>query len=398
MNLKPLILIIDDEEASRYTVRKILERQGYRVLEAEGARDGLEIARQHQPDLVLLDVVMPEMDGNQAIEIIRADPQLKDLYVVHLSAQVAPVEQKMRGLRLGADGYLAQPIESAELLARIEAYLRHKSALTELRASEERYRQLFEGNPQPMWIYDRLTKNMLSANAAALKKFGATQEAFLALKPDTMLEPFPLEPNEPPSPTQNYRYCAEGVDLEFETLTQEISWNKTPAMAVLAIDVTERNRAEREKRLRLERFLRELDSLSFVNTGDASHAQPVGTPPVESFRMRNLNEFARLVGEYVALLESEYDQRVYAGEPARPGRVTRMADDLYAHGATGRDVIELHYTALRKLAPTPDAPKAQGYMEVGRLTILETLSHLLFRYRLVARKALGLRQLSQTQS
>jgi DNA-binding response OmpR family regulator len=114
------VLVVDDDADIRNLVRELLERQGYDVAEAANGRDGLRAFYSASPDVVVLDVSMPEMDGYQTLERIR---DLSEVPVIMLTARAAELE-KVRGLKAGADDYVTKPFGRQELLARIEVMLR----------------------------------------------------------------------------------------------------------------------------------------------------------------------------------------------------------------------------------------------------------------------------------
>src|SRR2546426_3746534 len=114
------VLVIDDDADIRGLVAKLLERAGLSVEQAEDGRAGLRALHKTPPDLVLLDVTMPDLDGWQTLERIR---DLSDVPVLMLTARDSEAEQ-VRGLRGGADDYVGKPFGREELLARVEALLR----------------------------------------------------------------------------------------------------------------------------------------------------------------------------------------------------------------------------------------------------------------------------------
>jgi DNA-binding response OmpR family regulator len=114
------VLVVDDDSDIRRLVRELLERAGYEVVDAANGREGLRTLYSASPDLVLLDVSMPELDGWQTLERIR---DVSDVPVVMLTARAAELE-KVRGLKAGADDYVTKPFGRQELLARVEAHLR----------------------------------------------------------------------------------------------------------------------------------------------------------------------------------------------------------------------------------------------------------------------------------
>jgi DNA-binding response OmpR family regulator len=114
------VLVIDDEPDIRALLRSLLERAGYAVDEAEDGRAGLRAFFATQPDLVLLDVAMPELDGWATLERLR---DLSDVPVIMLTARGGELD-RVRGLTRGADDYVAKPFGRQELLARVQALLR----------------------------------------------------------------------------------------------------------------------------------------------------------------------------------------------------------------------------------------------------------------------------------
>jgi DNA-binding response OmpR family regulator len=121
------VLAVDDDADIRGLLRELLERAGYEVLVAASGREGLRTLYAASPDLVLLDVSMPELDGWQTLERIR---DVSDVPVLMLTARAAELE-KVRGLKAGADDYVTKPFGRQELLARVEAHLRRAGARVE---------------------------------------------------------------------------------------------------------------------------------------------------------------------------------------------------------------------------------------------------------------------------
>ena len=117
------ILVVDDEQTLLNTVRAYLEQEGYTVQTAVDGRTALLIFRDFQPDLVLLDIMLPEVDG---LEVLRQLRQTSDVYVSMLTAK-ADEADKVIGLGLGADDYVTKPFSPRELVARIKASLRRLS-------------------------------------------------------------------------------------------------------------------------------------------------------------------------------------------------------------------------------------------------------------------------------
>jgi diguanylate cyclase (GGDEF)-like protein len=150
------ILIVDDDEDIRTYLEVALTLGGYEVLQAHDGAEGAQMAAQEQPDLILMDVMMPNLDGIAALQRIRADGRTSHLPVIVLTAK-ATADDKITGLTQGADDYITKPFDPDELLARVEASLRRSremrsvSPLTGLpgnaRIERELARRIEEGRP-----------------------------------------------------------------------------------------------------------------------------------------------------------------------------------------------------------------------------------------------------------
>ncbi|HYV17355.1 MAG TPA: response regulator transcription factor [Conexibacter sp.] len=127
------VLVAEDEDDVRQLLRVLLERAGHSVTEAVNGLQALDLLQSTRPDLVVLDVTMPELDGWQTLERIR---DLSDVPVLMLTARAGELD-KVRGLKSGADDYVTKPFGRQELLARVEALLRRTSGPPEVRAPYE---------------------------------------------------------------------------------------------------------------------------------------------------------------------------------------------------------------------------------------------------------------------
>src|SRR5262245_37844804 len=129
------ILNVDDSEAGRYAKTRILKSAGYDVQEASNGTDALKLVRELQPPLVLLDVMMPDMNGLDVCRTIKRD--FPSTLVLQISATFVGAADRTRGLEAGADSYLTEPVEPEELIANVQALLRLKYAEEELKRLNE---------------------------------------------------------------------------------------------------------------------------------------------------------------------------------------------------------------------------------------------------------------------
>lgn len=130
------ILTVDDNEALRYSLVRSLRDAGYQVLEAKTGAEALARAAE-LPDLITLDVNLPDMNGFQVCRRIKADPATTHIPILHVSSTFVDPQSRVRGLEGGADAYLAEPIDRAELVATVGALLRLKRAETAARQQAE---------------------------------------------------------------------------------------------------------------------------------------------------------------------------------------------------------------------------------------------------------------------
>lgn len=121
--MKETILIVDDNLDNVILLDKILKKSGYRTLKAYNGEEAVKLARQEIPDLILLDIMMPVMDGFTACKIIKQDESSKYIPIFMLTAK-HEVDDKVRGLEIGADDYITKPFHLQELLARIKSRLK----------------------------------------------------------------------------------------------------------------------------------------------------------------------------------------------------------------------------------------------------------------------------------
>jgi len=122
-----LILIIEDNEVNRVLVRDMLGFKGYRTLEAQSAEEGLRVAREQKPALILMDFHLPKMNGIEAFRALRADPKTSAIPVIAVTASAMPEDRK-RILEAGFDGLQTKPIHVVDFLKNVEKALASKPA------------------------------------------------------------------------------------------------------------------------------------------------------------------------------------------------------------------------------------------------------------------------------
>ncbi len=117
-----VILIVEDEPSNLKLVQDLLQLSGYETIEATDGKQGVVLARTRKPDLILMDIMMPKMDGLEATRILKADAGTRNIPVLALTSQ-AMKGDKERILQAGCDGYLTKPIDIHELREKVAEYL-----------------------------------------------------------------------------------------------------------------------------------------------------------------------------------------------------------------------------------------------------------------------------------
>jgi two-component sensor histidine kinase len=151
-----LVLAIDDEPDLLQIISRVLTKAGYALIGASSGQEGLRLAQQHKPDLILIDVVLPDIDGFDVCQQLKANAELVDSFVVLISSIKTASESQVKGLCAGADDYITRPLSNRELLARVDTMQRLQQAQKNVRRAyaqieikvAERTAELREANEQ----------------------------------------------------------------------------------------------------------------------------------------------------------------------------------------------------------------------------------------------------------
>ncbi len=159
------VLIVDDEPTARLALAARLKRLGYRVLQADDGKAGLEMLRRERPDLTILDWMMPEMDGPSVCEVIRQDPELLSSQILMMTSHDQP-EQIAEGLARGADDFLSKAASKYEITARVQAGMRAAGLIRRLEDVTAEIRRKQEALERELQSAARYVESLLPASGA----------------------------------------------------------------------------------------------------------------------------------------------------------------------------------------------------------------------------------------
>ena len=287
------ILAIDDRVDNLITVSALLRNliPGCHIITAQSGAEGIERTRAEAPDTILLDIRMPGMDGFEVCKRLKSDPKTRNIPIIMLTAIDTDPESRIKGLDMGADAFLAKPVDSGELAAQIRAMLRIKRAedslrrqrdeldrlvrdrTRELRSTEQHYRILFNSTNDAIFIQDREGR-FLEVNDEACNRLGYSQEELLKMTPADMeapkfkaMVPARLEElkNTGHAIFTTVHVTRDGRLIPTEINSKWIEYDGKPYLLSVARDISERVLAEREKE-KLEAQLRQAQKMEAIGT------------------------------------------------------------------------------------------------------------------------------------
>ncbi len=252
---KPIILIVDDEYNNQQTTKATLLDQGYNLFTATTGSEALDLAANLMPDLILLDVRMPIMDGYEVCQRLRADPNLSEVPILMITA-LDDDYSRIRGIEAGADDFISKPIGYEELRARVRTITRlnRYRRLLEERAKFERVVEL-----APVGIIiAEINGTIHLANPAILKMLKCKREVVVKKFPlakfiappylnqfNTYLENISNNPTSV-SQIEMIFVNSQGQSFPVEIDLSSFLWEDKPAVQIMVRDITERKQAEAE--------------------------------------------------------------------------------------------------------------------------------------------------------
>lgn len=247
MKIENKILIVDDDSDALNNYARIFGDAGYIVRTASNSVEVYEVLNSYTPDLILLDLVLNDESGFDVLKKIKSDNRFEFIYIVIISGILKTSADQSKGLEQGADGFIVRPIEKRELLARIDAFLRHKRTLDDLRINKERFSTIINNDPDATLIVIN-DGNIVFVNPSAEKLFGEPAAKLL-----NKIFGFPILTSK-----ETEIEIAKGDKIIFgEMRCIKINWEDDTAHLVSIRDITSRKEYENK----IQNFAAELQSV-----------------------------------------------------------------------------------------------------------------------------------------
>jgi PAS domain S-box-containing protein len=260
------ILIVDDDLDRLSANSRILKSAEYEVLEAKTGAEALEKLKAERLDMVLLDVVLPDMNGVDLCKRIRSDSNLSRLQVILLSSRKTKTKHQVEDLEFGADGHIPRGISERSLLARIASTARIITAERKVRESEERYRLLLQNANDAVYVHAISPEGpgkFLEVNDRACQMLGYSREEFLAM--DIPQIDIPEQAQRVPAIIRQLLETGQAVfetehkakkghRIPVEVSTRLFQLHNVPTVLSIIRDISDRKRAERKVRESEEKY------------------------------------------------------------------------------------------------------------------------------------------------
>ncbi|MDZ7370538.1 MAG: PAS domain S-box protein [candidate division KSB1 bacterium] len=363
------IVIVDDDAAIVDITRRVLEQAGYQTFPAYTGREAIEAAHTLRPQLLLLDVNLPDISGFEVCRQLKSDPQLEEMFIVILSSTYTDGDSAAKGLEIGADGYIFRPIGNRELVERIKAYLRIQQAEQRFKGIAKEWQTTFDSIREAVLLTDA-DMTVIRCNLMAEKMTGKSAKEIIGQKcwqvvhrSDRPIDDCPLA-----EVRQKLHRCSivfEEQDRRFHLSVDPVldSAGKFVGTVHVITDISEEFRVQQElaeKERQLRTLLGNLDGMVYACLND------------EHWTMTFVSDGAKELTGYSAD-ELLYNQLVSFNDLIHPDDRARVRE-LVEASLAAQQPYELEYRIIAKDGSLKQVwERGRGVWIDGRLDHLEGL-------------------------
>lgn len=273
---KQHILIVDDELVNLKILSTILSITGYKVTAIDNGNDALDIVKKDKPNLILLDIKMPDMDGYEVCRKIKSDEFSSNIPVIFLSG-LSATHDKVKGFSAGGTDYITKPFQKNEIIARVKTHLQLGNMQKKLEESEQKFRRIFEQSPIGAAIVS-LENEFLQVNDEFCRFIGYNKEELLTLKVQDITYPGDIHDIHKLKQYMNGEIEHYSIDKRYVRKNNEVVWGHVSIRLIrdeynnpmyslpLIEDISERKKAEKSLQESNEKLQSRVDELSLLNS------------------------------------------------------------------------------------------------------------------------------------
>jgi len=278
------VLVVDDSSVNVDLLNQILEDENYRIVNAKNGKQAIEMATDLKPNIILMDIMMPELDGLETCKLLKSNKATKEIPIIFISAKNRQ-EDIVKGFDVGGSDYITKPIQIQELLARVRTHLRLQSLNKQKMESEQlqiRFGRILENSFSEIYIFNSVSLKFIQVNAGAQKNLGydmdeLVQRTVYDLKQGFTKETFeellaPLRNNEEQVLTFEATHTRKDNSTYPVSVRLQLMQNESPPVFLAIVnDISERKIAENrllQYSIELERSNRELNDFASIAAHD----------------------------------------------------------------------------------------------------------------------------------
>lgn len=267
---KLTLLNVDDYDANRYARSNVLKRAGFHVIEAATGMEALRLIEEEKPQLVILDVNLPDINGMEVCQRIKSAPHSAAVMVLQMSASMIDPKDRARALESGADSFLIEPVDAQELVATVRALLRLAGAEERLRESETLWRELFSAANDVILLLDE-NYRIVAASEKAAAMYGYPLDELIGmehvllrapLEREIMAEQFREACETTRALIETEHMTKDGDIFPVEVSVRYLEMPEAVRLILVVRDLTERNKLEFELGQRMDERIAQLLELS----------------------------------------------------------------------------------------------------------------------------------------